>query len=134
MAKGTGVFTENRENLVVEGVIDNGDGTYSPSSKTGVWGQHYYAQLAWGNIGEEFVLDATYASLREVTFGYSFNPSFLTNTPFKSAKLSAVGRNLFYLYRDPEFKAMGITSSAQGYEAFSMPSTRSIGFNLSLTF
>jgi hypothetical protein len=80
--------------------------------------------------------------LREVTFGYSFNPSFLTNTPFKSAKLSAVGRNLFYLYRDPEFKAMGITpeaafaptSSAQGYEAFSMPSTRSIGFNLSLTF
>jgi TonB-linked SusC/RagA family outer membrane protein len=142
MAKGTGVFTENRENLVIDGVIANGDGTYTQSTKTGVWGQHYYAQLAWGNIGEEFVLDASYVSLREATFGYSFNPAILNNTPFKSAKLSAVGRNLLYIYRDPQFKAMGITpeaafaptSAAQGYEAFSMPSTRSVGFNLSLTF
>jgi hypothetical protein len=142
MAKGTSIFTENRDNLTVEGVVDNGDGTYTPSSKTGVWGQHYYAQLAWGNIGEEFVLDATYASLREVTLGYSFKPSVLNNTPFRSAKLSVVGRNIFYLHRDPEFKAMGITpeaafaptSAAQGYEAFSMPSTRSLGLNLSLNF
>jgi hypothetical protein len=53
-----------------------------------------------------------------------------------------VGRNLFYLHRDPQFKQMGIspetafsaTSAAQGYEAVSMPTTRSVGINLSVAF
>jgi len=140
-AKGTGVWTNNRDNLIVEGVIDNNDGTYTPSSKT-VLSQNRFAQLSWGNIGEEFVLDATYVSLREVTFGYSLNKSILSKTPFNSAKFSIVGRNLLYLHRDAKFEEMGIapesafapTASAQGYEAFSMPTTRSLGFNLSLTF
>ncbi|MEQ6119662.1 SusC/RagA family TonB-linked outer membrane protein [Reichenbachiella sp. MALMAid0571] len=140
-AKGTGVWTNNRDNLVVEGVIDNNDGTYTPTSKT-VLSQNRFAQLSWGNIGEEFVLDATYVSLREVTLGYSLSKSILSKTPFNSAKFSVVGRNLLYLYRDAKFEEMGIapesafapTAAAQGYEAFSMPTTRSLGFNLSLTF
>ncbi len=140
-AKGTGVWTNDRENLVVEGVIENEDGSYTPSSQT-VWSQHYWAQRSWGNIGEEFVIDATYVSLRQATFGYSFSKSLLANTPFNSAKLSVVGRNLLYLYRDAKFEEMGIapetafapTAAAQGYESFSMPTTRSIGFNLSVTF
>ena len=47
-----------------------------------------------------------------------------------------------YLHRDAKFEEMGIApetafspnAAAQGFEAFSMPTTRSIGFNLSLTF
>ena len=140
-AKGTGVWTNDRENLVVEGVIDNNDGTYSPTSKT-VLSQDRFAQLSWGNIGEEFVIDATYVSLRELTFGYSFNKALLGKTPFTSAKFSIIGRNILYLHRDAKFEEMGIapesafspTAAAQGYEAFSMPTTRSLGFNLSLTF
>ncbi|MBV6639409.1 MAG: SusC/RagA family TonB-linked outer membrane protein [Cyclobacteriaceae bacterium] len=140
-AKGTGVWTNDRDNLVVEGVIENEDGTYTPTSKT-VWAQHYWAQRSWGNIGEEFVIDATYVALRQATFGYTFNKSLLARTPFNSAKLSVVGRNLLYLYRDAKFEEMGIapetafapTAAAQGFEAFSMPTTRSIGFNLSVTF
>ncbi len=140
-AKGTGAFTENRENLILEGVIEQSDGSYTPTSKK-VWGQHYWAQRAWGSITEEFVLDATYASLREATLGYSFSRQLLENTPFTTAKFSIVGRNLFYIHRDKKFEEMGIspetafapTAAAQGYEAFSMPTTRSIGFNLSLTF
>jgi hypothetical protein len=139
--KGTGKFTENRDNLIVEGVIENADGTYTPTSKV-VLAQNYYAQLAWNQIREEFVLDATYASLREVLLSYDFNKSILSRTPIRSAKLSLVARNLFYLYRDPEFKEMGVTpesafaptAAAQGFESYSMPSTRSIGFNLSLAF
>ena len=140
-AKGTGVWTNNRDNLIVEGVIDNQDGTYTPTSQT-VTSQNRFAQLSWGNIGEEFVLDASYISLREVTLGYSFNQSLLSKTPFRTAKFSVVGRNLMYLHRDAKFEEMGIApetafspnAAAQGFEAFSMPTTRSIGFNLSLTF
>lgn len=141
-AKGTGIWTNVRENLTVEGVIDNGDGTYTPSVQNNVLGQDYFAARSWGNIGEEFVLDATNASLREVTLGYTFSKKTLGNTPFDTARLSLVARNVMYLYRDSKFVEMGIapdtafspTAAAQGYESFSMPTTRSLGFNLSVTF
>ena len=140
-AKGTGIWTDNRDNLVVEGVIDNGDGTYTPTSQT-VWSQNFYAQRSWQNIGEEFVIDATYAALREATLDYTFSQGLLSKTPFRTARLSVVGRNLLYLTRAAKFKEMGVspesafapTAAAQGYEAFSMPTTRSMGVNLSLTF
>ncbi len=140
-AKGTGKHTENIENTVNDGLIDNGDGTFTEST-INVGRQNYYALRAWNSIGEEFVLDASYVSLREASLSYEFASSLLSKTPFKSARLSIVGRNLAYLYRDPEFKAMGIspetafapTAAAQGYEAQGLPTTRSIGFNLSLSF
>jgi hypothetical protein len=142
MGSGTGKFTENRSNLVADGVV------YDPVTKTYVEntqvvvGTKYYAYRSWSNISEEFVLDASYVSLREATLSYDFRPKILSKTPFKTATLSAVARNLFYIYRNPEFKVMGIspeaafspTASAQGFENTTMPSTRSIGFNLGLSF
>lgn len=142
LAKGTGKFTEDRENLVIDGVIDNGDGTYRENDIEILPHQYYAESGPWGDIGETMVVDADYVALRELSFGYSFSPTFLQKTPFTSAKLSVVGRNLAYLYRDPEFKLMGIspetafnnTAAAQGYEARGLPTTRSLGFNLSLSF
>lgn len=140
MGKGTGVFTENRENLINDGVIAQADGSFKQSDVV-LLPEQYYAQRFWGNVGEEFVLDASYISLREMTFGYSFRPAFLKKTPFRSMKLSVVGRNLAYLKRDPQMKAMGITPesayspsmAAQGFEANTSPSTRTYGFNLSFS-
>jgi len=140
-AKGTGKFTENRDNLIADGVVENEDGSYSENTQV-VNGQLYYAQKAWGNIGEEFVIDADYVALREASLSYNFKPALLSRTPFNSIQFSIVGRNLLYLYRDPEVKLMGIspetafapTAAAQGYEFASTPTTRSLGFNLSFTF
>ena len=144
MAKGTGKFTEARstEDLIVDGVIDNGDGTYRQNT-TPILSHQYYAEGGpWGGIAESMVIDADYVALREVSFGYNFNTAFLLRTPFTNARLSVVGRNLAYLHRDPEFELMGIspetafnsTAAAQGYESRVLPTTRSIGFNLSLSF
>lgn len=140
-AKGTGKFTEDRDQLIAEGVIENEDGSYSPNTKV-VAGQAYYAQKAWGNIGEEFVLNSDYVSLREASLGYQFSPSLLRKTPFTKIELSIVGRNLLYLYRDPKVALMNIspetafapTAAAQGYEFASIPTTRSVGVNLSVSF
>jgi hypothetical protein len=101
----------------------------------------YYTAMGWGGITEYFVLPADYVALREVSVGYEIG-KHLQKTPFKSAKLSVVGRNLFYIYRDPQFKTMGIspesaygpTAIAQGYENPGTPSTRSMGINLSFSF
>jgi hypothetical protein len=55
----------------------------------------------------------------------------------KSAKISFVGRNLAILFKniphvDPEFDRLGGNSFGFGYGE--LPATRSIGFNVNLTF
>ncbi|AKP54090.1 SusC/RagA family TonB-linked outer membrane protein [Cyclobacterium amurskyense] len=144
MAKGTGKFTEARdtEDLIVDGLIENADGTFTENNISLLSHQYYAEQGPWGGIAETMVIDADYMALREVTFGYNFSKGFLSKTPFINARLSIVGRNLLYLYRDPEFKLMGISpetafnssTAAQGVEARGLPTTRSMGFNLFLTF
>ncbi|MBL7698189.1 MAG: SusC/RagA family TonB-linked outer membrane protein [Chitinophagaceae bacterium] len=143
MAGGTGKFTENRENLIANGVIEQPDGKFVKSDKV-LLAQDYYALMGpWSGIAEPLVIDADYVSFREASIGYSFaNLPWLKRSILKTAKLSVVGRNLFYIYRDPEFKLMGVTpetafnttAAAQGVEAANFPTTRSVGVNLSFSF
>jgi hypothetical protein len=142
MGSGTGKFTEYRSNLIAEGVVfDPAANKYVENTQV-VNGTRYYAYRVYNNIDEEFVLDAGYVALREATLGYDFRPKILSKTPFKTATFSVVGRNLLYIYRNPQFKVMGIspetafapTAAAQGFENTTMPTTRSIGFNLNFSF
>ncbi len=142
MAKGTGKFTENRENLIADGVIQTGTGEYVKSDIV-IPAENYYAEAGpWNNIGETQVIDADYVALREFTIGYNLKSLMKDNKFIRSVRLSLVGRNLFYFYRDPQFKQMGISpetafstaTAAQGYETVAMPTTRSLGVNLSLSF
>ena len=78
-------------------------------------------QRAWGDISEEFVLDGSYISLREVMLSYSFKPSILKKTPFAGITLSALGRNLMYL--EEHMQDMGISpesapNTSAGYAGY----------------
>jgi len=124
---------------VLEGVVLNPDGTYSENTQA-VPGQKYWASRAWSGIGEEFVIDGSYISLREVILGYTFQPAILKKTPFTSLNLSIIGRNLMYLHEHttdygiaPE-SAPNTSGGASGVEALAVPSTRTYGFNVKLTF
>ena len=145
-ANGTAKFTEKyREHSeplpgVTEVLDANGHVTgYTPNTKL-VDGQTAWSMRAWGEIGEEFVLDGSFVMLREVVLGYTLQPSFLKKTPFKSMRVSAVGRNLWYI--EEHMQDMGISpetnlntqAGATGVEVFSMPTTRSYGLTLNLTF
>jgi hypothetical protein len=78
--------------------------------------------------------------LREVVLGYALQPAFLKKTPFKGLRVSVVGRNLWYI--EEHMQGLGIspetnlntTAASTGVEVFSMPTTRSYGINLNLTF
>ncbi|MFM9824907.1 SusC/RagA family TonB-linked outer membrane protein [Flavobacterium sp.] len=85
-----------------------------------------------------FTYDASYVKLREITFGYTFPNKFLKGSPFKRAKFSLVGRDLWTIYRntpqgiDPE---AGTTSgNGQGIEYGSFLPTRTLGININLGF
>ena len=146
VANGTAAFTtkyrEHSEPLpgVIETKDANGNVTgYTPNTIL-VDGQTAWSYRAWGQIGEEFVMNGSFVMLREVVLGYSLQPSFLKKTPFKSMRFSVVGRNLWYI--EEHMKGMGISpetnlntkAGATGVEVFSMPTTRSYGLNLNFTF
>ena len=92
----------------------------------------------FGKIVSDYVVDASNVRMREVVLGYDLPKKWLENSPFGRAKLSLTGRNLFFFYNgakyiDPE---SGYNSGSIGnaFEMNSMPTARSVGFNLTLSF
>jgi TonB-linked SusC/RagA family outer membrane protein len=87
--------------------------------------------------GELYAYSATNMRLREVTLGYRIPKGIVDKTNvFKDVKISLVGRNLFFFKRDAPFDpeiALG-TGNGGGLEYGSLPSTRTIGVNLKLSF
>jgi hypothetical protein len=82
-----------------------------------------------GGIGDAVLYDRTFVKLREVVLGYNFSPNSLKKTPFKSATISIVGRNLL-LFTDVPFM------DPDGYTDYDLaePSYRNIGININLKF
>ncbi len=93
-----------------------------------------------------FTYDATNVRLRELSLGYDFK---LLPGVLKMARISFVARNIFFIYRgstlldipgigkrkmdfDPE-TSFG-NSNYQGIQYYNLPSTRSMGLNLKLSF
>lgn len=95
----------------------------------------YYMAVA--GVTEEFIYDASFVKLRELSFGYNFPQKWVKKLGVSNLFLSVVGRNLWNLYDrvplvDPE-SALNI-GNAQGFESYGLPASRSIGFNLNVKF
>ncbi len=100
--------------------------------------QGYYTALA-RNVTKSNVLDGDFVKLRQVTLGYNLPESIFNRIPlFRGASVSIIGRNLFYFMKksdniDPE-ATFGANVRYYGIEGTSLPTTRTIGFNLNLRF
>lgn len=86
----------------------------------------------------ETVLDASSIRLREAMISYSFPESITSKLRLTNLVLSATGRNLYFFYKpadhiDPE-AGYSSGNTGNGMEQSSMPSTRSYGVNLRLSF
>ncbi|MGV3686436.1 MAG: hypothetical protein ACO1NS_12465 [Daejeonella sp.] len=119
------------------GVAVNGvDQTGAPFART-IPAQQYYQGIAFA-ITDQFVYDADFIKLRQLTFGYNLPKSLIAKTPLQSASLSLVARNLFMLHNnvpnvDPE-SSYSVSGSSFGLENFGVPTTRSFGLNLMVKF
>lgn len=152
------VTAQNRDkdSWVLPGVtagVTGGDGkTVFGAGKTNT--KAINAEQFWQTVsgkrygwGEFFAYDATNFRVREVSIGYGITvPS---NFFIKSARLSFVARNLFWLYRgkslldipgigkrtmwfDPDMNLSN--GNFQGVEYGTLPANRSLGLNLKLSF
>ena len=97
----------------------------------------YYGAVGDRNrIMEPYIFSRTNVRLAQLVIGYNLNVQKL-KLPVKEASFSLIGRNLFFFYKkapyDPEV-SMSTSNSMQSNEVFSMPATRTYGFNLKVTF
>lgn len=124
-------LTGRESGLVISGVDATGQATSNTVDAEAYW-LHVFNQ----EIAEDFVYDASYVKLRQISLGYSLPSSILEKLPFHQVSFSLVGRNLFFFKNnvpglDPE-ATYNSGNGGQGIESGSIPSTRSIGFNLNL--
>lgn len=124
---------ENGEKIVVDGVTEAG----KPNT-VGVSAEDYWSTVAGpSGIIEEFLHKGTYVKMRELSLGYSLPNMWLKKTPLKAVKVSLVGRDLFYFYKDAPVNPEGAFSRsdyAQAFELGAMPPTRTFGFSLNVKF
>lgn len=99
----------------------------------------FYSTIGATNFNSQYanglyVYDATNVRLRELSFGYTFRNLFGAG---KNLNASLIGRNLFFFYKDapmdPEVSA-STNNGWQGFDMFSLPTSRSFGLNLKLNF
>ena len=99
----------------------------------------YFRNNIGTRIYEEWLFDASYVKLREVSLGYNFGGSILKNTPFKTANLAFIARNPLMIWQkapkglDPSELSSG-SAAISWIEKGELQTVRSFGLNLNLTF
>ena len=97
----------------------------------------YYSAIGDRNgIMEPYVFSRTNIRLGQLALGYTLKVKN-ASLPIKAASFSLVGRNLFFFFKEAPFdpeQSMSTGNGMQSNDVFSMPSTRSVGFNIKLTF
>lgn len=129
-----------REDIIVDGVIDNGDGTYSQNTNA-ISPQNYWITVAaTGNLGiiEENLYDATSVRIRNISLAWDLPRKWFANMPIQGVN-AGVAMNNVWLIRsylngvDPE-SVYATGTNAIGFENAAPPTSRMLLFNLSVSF
>lgn len=143
-AFGISPFTEDRnETVVFEGVTADGSvNTQSVFKGQGVgpdgesYGAGFYRNVYRG-ITENFIEDADWVRLRNLTLSYRLPQSVLANIPVSNVRISGVGHNLWlstpFTGFDPEGNR-GNGNADDGFGGFTYPAVRSFTFSINVTF
>ena len=115
--------------MVFPGVYEDG----TPNT-TKISASQYYGSL----LPEDFLYDASFIKLKELSLGYSFPSKLLKKTPLSSLNVSFVARNLCYLLKhtpgtSPE-GGYDTTMFSQAIDYAALPYTRTFGLSVSLGF
>ncbi len=120
--------------LILDGDLASGGKNTIPITSQAYWS---LVGGRGGPVGEAFTYSATNVRLRQLSIGYRLASKFLKRMPFSNIDFTLSGRNLFFLKKkapfDPEV-ALNNGLGGQGIDFWSMPTTKSIGFNINVSF
>ncbi len=138
--------TENRDTQIVFGTNylpghPGGSGAVAGpgAGKSVTIGQSWYQGdgSGFGSVARQFVEDAGYVKLREISVGYTIaNPMVVRGLGFSSVELRLAGRNLKtwtdYTGVDPETNLGGAEVAIRGIDYFNNPQSKSVVFSIGL--
>jgi hypothetical protein len=124
--------------IIGEGVVKNSNGTYSPNTTRiteEAW--YYYNAFRRDNV-EANTFDASYVKLREVSISYNFSKKITQAARVQNMSLSLVGNNLALWTKvpdiDPDTQAINGGTLLPGFEVLQLPSSKSYGVKLNVSF
>lgn len=111
--------------LVNDGMVTLPDGQQ-------ITARNYYETVGGAHL--DCIYNGTNVRLREISLGYTFYDLI---GPSKHLTLSLIARNVGFLYKDspvdPDISATAANAFG-GVDSFTLPTTRSFGFNIKLTY
>lgn len=125
---GNGVIEVRDQNGAVTGYRKNDVVAYDID-------QYYqYSKGSFNAEGSTFSTD--FLKFREATLSYNINPRILRKIGLSTANIAVFGRDLFiwspWPIFDPEFGTLAGSDIVRGFETAQFPSTRSMGFSLTI--
>ncbi|MCY4560778.1 MAG: SusC/RagA family TonB-linked outer membrane protein [Flavobacteriaceae bacterium] len=132
--------------VVAPGLMYDQAGNLVPNTVQVPAGGASYAGYFYNYYGNGFnrdnieasTYDSTFFKLREVSLTFELKSELINAWGMQSASVSLIGRNLFLFTSvptiDPEVYSIRNGIFVNGYESNSIPSTRSFGINLNLSF
>jgi len=102
--------------------------------------QKYFDSYGWGNGGESYLIDRSYAKIRNISLTWELPKKWMRSIQFSNIAVTAFVNNAFIwtakgnLYIDPEGSTVGNDLSGQFGELYLNPSCRIYGFNLNVKF
>lgn len=133
-------FNERKPFIIPNSVVETESGDYventTPVSYTQV--TNFYNASQNGAIESTHVIDKSFIRLRDLSLTYKVDPNFMNKVGFKSASITAYGKNLFMWtpdenpYVDPEVSTFGDGLTSEFGEFAANPAQRSYGLKLSI--
>jgi TonB-linked SusC/RagA family outer membrane protein len=126
------------ENYIIgEGVVDDGTGRFVPNTKKVLPVDYYTEYYRRANV-ESNSFDASFLKLREARLEYSLPKKVLGKSFVRQATFALYGRDLLMITSfpifDPETAALNGSTLLPGVEMGQLPSTRTMGLNVTLKF
>lgn len=137
-----GYTLARNDTRVFEGVLADGTPNTQPvwlGQGVGPDGRNYGAGFyrnTYRGVSENFVHDASFIKLRNISLGYTFQENIVSRLPISSARISVAANNIV-LYTpwdgfDPESFSAGAGGNAVGTTGLGYPGVQSFFFNLNL--
>lgn len=122
--------------IIGNGVVDNGDGTFSPNTTPAAAQPFYYAHFNRDQI-EANTFSTDFIKFREFRLDYTIPARITQKIKLQKAVVGIYGRDLLVFSKwpafDPEFGSLNADGIQKGAEVAQFPSTNTLGFNLSIS-
>lgn len=110
------------------------DGTYSK----GIAGNdaRRFVKTQYDHISEAQLTDASFVKLRELRLGYTLPAKWARKIYLQNINVAFVGRDLFLWTKNPHVdpESGGMDNMNLGIDAFSVPASKSLGFQVNVNF